>query len=534
MTKKFLFLFFLFFVTISNAQNMNDLIINKVNSYKLKYKVNCLQEKITNNRGNDYEGLYGTRNLRTVLYGIAYRGGGNNYYHRTNKRNNKNPLPDDGIRNLLQNGFSTSIYLYETNFEKDTIYISDNNQDTLNYIQIGGNNSKELDKILSLTYKSITDPKFGPLYLHCWNGWHQSGYVSAVLLKQFCGFSDLKSIHYWEDCADNWTRGYDRIKNNIIAFKPVEKYKISKEVSDLICPCYVDDREEDLLSNKEQSLKTLKLSVKFNYNAHELPPGVTTFLDEYARMLKDNPLITIEIGGHTDCIGRKKYNLNLSSKRANNVYTYLLKQNVKQEQLIPKGYGETSLINNTCDCAIKTQECHNENRRIEFKVKSIACHINFSKNSQKITDSSKKVLDDILNILSSDPNAVIEIQGHTCTDGDDFINDYLSIQRADRAYKYLSRRGLNMKNITTKGYGSHNPIASNDNEKGKKKNRRIEFNILDTGNIALRKTIYHTIKKGETLSHLAKNYNTTLILIKKLNPGVSPKTLQIGQKIKIR
>ena len=91
-----------------------------------------------------------------------------------------------------------------------------------------------------------------------------------------------------------------------------------------------------------------------------------------------------------------------------------------------------------------------------------------------------------------------------------------------------------MKNITTKGYGSHNPIASNDNEKGKKKNRRIEFNILDTGNTALRKTIYHTIKKGETLSHLAKNYNTTLILIKKLNPGVSPKTLQIGQKIKIR
>ena len=61
--------------------------------------------------------MYGTRNFRVILHGVAYRGGGNNYYHRSDKRNNKNPLPMDGLNNLLENGFSTSVYLYNENFE---------------------------------------------------------------------------------------------------------------------------------------------------------------------------------------------------------------------------------------------------------------------------------------------------------------------------------------------------------------------------------------------------------------------------------
>jgi len=187
-----------------SLQNNYDSIVQRVEDYKQRYSIDCLEEKITDNQGNGYEGLYGTRNFRTILHGVAYRGGGNNYYHRTDKRNNKN----DGIQNLLRNGFSTSVYLYKENFEKDTFYVDQNTKDTLSYVQISGNSPEELDRILSLTYQSITNSGFGPVYLHCWNGWHQSGYVAAVLLKQFCGFSTPKSIHYWEDCADNWTRGY--------------------------------------------------------------------------------------------------------------------------------------------------------------------------------------------------------------------------------------------------------------------------------------------------------------------------------------
>ena len=89
-----------------------------------------------------------------------------------------------------------------------------------------------------MVYETIKNNDLGPVYLHCWNGWHQSGFISAILLKQFCGFSTLKSLHYWEDCADSWSKGYDRIKEAIINFVPIEKYKIDQKTADLICPCY--------------------------------------------------------------------------------------------------------------------------------------------------------------------------------------------------------------------------------------------------------------------------------------------------------
>ena len=88
----------------------SDYYINRYNERDLLYK-------IVDNWGNGFDSLYGARNLRPILHGVAYRGGANNYFHKTNKRKNSNPLPNDGIQNLCQEGFSSSVYLYRTNFE---------------------------------------------------------------------------------------------------------------------------------------------------------------------------------------------------------------------------------------------------------------------------------------------------------------------------------------------------------------------------------------------------------------------------------
>ena len=85
--------------------------------YVNRYKEPDLMYKVIDNFGNGFDSLYGTRNMRTVLHGVAYRGGANNYYHKTDKRNNHNPLPDDGIANLCKEGFSHSIYLYKQNWD---------------------------------------------------------------------------------------------------------------------------------------------------------------------------------------------------------------------------------------------------------------------------------------------------------------------------------------------------------------------------------------------------------------------------------
>ena len=114
--------------------------LNKFAKYRNRYKVDCVGEKITDNFGNGYDSLYGTRNMRTILYGVAYRGGANNFYHKTNKRDNHNPLPEDGLANLCRQGFSTAVYLYGTNFSQaKRLYIADNKQDTLKYMQNSGN-----------------------------------------------------------------------------------------------------------------------------------------------------------------------------------------------------------------------------------------------------------------------------------------------------------------------------------------------------------------------------------------------------------
>ena len=212
--------------------NLND----KIEYYKNRYKVNCLNEKITDNYGNGFEQLYGTRNMKTVLYGIAYRGGANNFYHKKNKRDNHNPLPPDGLKNLAQEGFSTAIYLYGKNFNtanKQEIYL----EDTLKYIQNSGMNRKTQKEILQMIKDRIDVPNLGPIYFHCWNGWHQSGYIASIILMQFCDFTNSKAREYWEKNTDGAYKKFENVKTMIANFKPFEDLEISDEIKKNICPC---------------------------------------------------------------------------------------------------------------------------------------------------------------------------------------------------------------------------------------------------------------------------------------------------------
>ena len=57
----------------------------------------------------------------------------------SNKRNNKNPLPNDGLNNLANLNFRSAVYLYNVNFETAPTKIESKNGNVLNYYQIGGN-----------------------------------------------------------------------------------------------------------------------------------------------------------------------------------------------------------------------------------------------------------------------------------------------------------------------------------------------------------------------------------------------------------
>ena len=74
--------------------------------------------------------------------------------------------------------------------------------------------------------------------------------------------------------------------------------------------------------NNNDELKSLKVTILFPSNISDLPPSVSTFLDEYAAMLKRSTYLNIEVGGHTDSKGKKEYNFLLSENRAKNVMDY--------------------------------------------------------------------------------------------------------------------------------------------------------------------------------------------------------------------
>jgi len=72
----------------------------------------------------------------------------------------------------------------------------------------------------------------------------------------------------------------------------------------------------------------------------------------------------------------------------------------------------------------------------------------------------------------------IEISGHTDDVGNDQLNQALSENRAKSVYEYLIANKIDASRLVYKGYGKTQPIAPNDSEEGRKKNRRTEFKII--------------------------------------------------------
>ncbi|GAB4447566.1 MAG: OmpA family protein [Bacteroidia bacterium] len=111
------------------------------------------------------------------------------------------------------------------------------------------------------------------------------------------------------------------------------------------------------------SITELK-NVFFDVNKWDLKPESKAELDKLVLFLKQNPNIKIEISGHTDNSGDKKFNQLLSTNRAKSVYDYLIQQgNISPQRLSYRGYADTrpKVPNDSPENKAK-------NRRTEFKV----------------------------------------------------------------------------------------------------------------------------------------------------------------------
>ncbi len=104
--------------------------------------------------------------------------------------------------------------------------------------------------------------------------------------------------------------------------------------------------------------------------------------------------------------------------------------------------------------------------------------VEFEVTSFQLTPKGIALLDEVLAALRNAPEVRVVITGHTDAQGSAAANQLLSEQRARAVLDYMVANGEDPARFDIVGYGETRPVASNDTEEGRQKNRRIEFTAL--------------------------------------------------------
>lgn len=105
----------------------------------------------------------------------------------------------------------------------------------------------------------------------------------------------------------------------------------------------------------------------------------------------------------------------------------------------------------------------------------LALYINFGTGTSELDAEAEVIIDQIAELMEANPDLHIRIDGHTDNVGDDAANKKLSYERAKTVMRQIIRKGISPSRLSAKGWGEEKPIASNDTEKGRRKNRRVEL-----------------------------------------------------------
>ena len=107
-------------------------------------------------------------------------------------------------------------------------------------------------------------------------------------------------------------------------------------------------------------------NIFYETDKFDLKPESKIELDKLVAFLNNNPKVSFEIDGHTDNVGGKDYNKNLSERRSKTVYDYLLASGIPASRMQYKGFGDTVPVADN-----STEAGRAKNRRTEFKVVNV-------------------------------------------------------------------------------------------------------------------------------------------------------------------
>jgi len=103
----------------------------------------------------------------------------------------------------------------------------------------------------------------------------------------------------------------------------------------------------------------------------------------------------------------------------------------------------------------------------------------FSAGSSRAQFSGKSIIPQIKDQLKTHPTLNVQVWGYASSEGDPVFNQAISQTRADAYKEYLIRKGITASRIVAEGKGIDNPIATNDTEAGRRRNRRVEVHYTN-------------------------------------------------------
>jgi outer membrane protein OmpA-like peptidoglycan-associated protein len=104
--------------------------------------------------------------------------------------------------------------------------------------------------------------------------------------------------------------------------------------------------------------------------------------------------------------------------------------------------------------------------------------IEFEFGKAVIKPVSYPILDEVVKVMKSSPKMRLGVYGHTDNRGAMDLNMRLSKERARACMNYLGSKGIAQNRLTSEGFGPNKPVADNNTDADRAKNRRVEFKIL--------------------------------------------------------
>ena len=157
-------------------------------------------------------------------------------------------------------------------------------------------------------------------------------------------------------------------------------------------------------------------------------------------------------------------------------------------------------------------------------IKDAFDNLEFEFGKSKIKDSSLPFLDELSSVLIAEPSWKLELAGHTDNKGSDELNMVLSKNRAEAVKSYLVGKNISADRIIVNYFGEKNPIASNDTEDGRAKNRRVEMKLLKSDGNVLTVEDKQDVVDIEKKQIAPKNS-------KKVNKSNSEKEVKVEKKV---